>query len=194
MEEKIKNNIIISAELIEQRIFLIRGEKVILDFHLARLYGVPTKSLNLAVKRNIKRFPPDFVFQLTQDEYEQVEAALRFQIETSKSPRGGRRYLPYVFTEHGAIMAASILNSQRAVDASIYVVRAFVHLRNLLATHKELAHKLTELEQRILKHDAEIQTIIKTLRQLIQPPEKPKRQIGFRVEEPKPVYKVRRGK
>jgi hypothetical protein len=187
-----KRSDIILAELIEQNIFTIRGQKVMLDFHLARLYGVPTKSLNLAVKRNSSRFPEDFVFQLTTDEFGQVKAAMRFQFETSNTGRGGRRYLPYAFTEHGTIMAASVLNSPKAVEASIYVVRAFVKLRRFLASHAEIAHKLAELEQRIGTHDSHIQAIIKALRQLMAPPKKPRHKIGFRIEEPKAKYNIRR--
>ncbi len=184
---------IIPSELIEQRIYLIRGQRVMLDFHLAKLYGVPTKSLNLAVKRNANRFPADFSFRLTDEEFEQVKESLRFQFETSKAGRGGRRYLPNAFTEHGAIMLASVLTSPRAVEASIYVVRAFVRLRNLLSTHKELAQKLAELEQRISKHDSDIQAIVIAIRQLMTPPEPlPKRRIGFGVEEPKAAYKVKK--
>lgn len=183
---------IIPHEVIEQRIYFIRDQKVMLDVHLAQLYGVPTKSLNLAVKRNPNRFPTDFVFQLTQEEFREVETALRFQFETSKTGRGGRRYLPYAFTEHGAIMLASVLNSPRAIEASLYVVRAFVKLRTLLATHKELAQKLNELERKTAQHDADIHAIVKALRQLMTPPAKPKRRIGFRVGEPKAAYKLKR--
>jgi phage regulator Rha-like protein len=186
-----KKESIIPAKLIEQRIFMIRGQKVMLDFHLAEIYGVPTKSLNLAVRRNINRFPSDFVFKITKDEFDQVKEFLRFQSETSNSGRGGRRYLPYAFTEHGAIMLASVLNSPRAVQASIYVVRAFVRLREFLSTHKELAQKLTELERRIGKHDKAIQAIVETIRQLMRPPEKPKRKIGFRVEEKRKHYRTK---
>ena len=134
---------------IEEQIFLVRGQKVLLDTDLAALYGVEVRALNQAVKRNEERFPPDFVFQLTAEENE----GLRSQIVISKSSRGGRRYAPYAFTEHGAIMAASVLNSPRAVEMSIYVVRAFLRLRETLATHKELAAKLAELEQRLETHD-----------------------------------------
>jgi hypothetical protein len=187
-----KKESIVPAELIEKRIFMIRGQKVMLDFHLAEIYGVPTKSLNLAVKRNKNRFPTDFVFQINNDEFDHVKEFLRFQSETSNSGRGGRRYLPYVFTEHGAVMLASVLNSAQAVQASIYVVRAFVRLREFLSTHKELAQKLEELEQKVGKHDKAIQAIVETIRQLMQPPEKPKRKIGFRVEEKKRRYGTKR--
>ena len=147
-----KKESIIPAKLIEQRIFMIRGQKVMLDFHLAEIYGVPTKSLNLAVRRNINRFPSDFVFKITKDEFDQVKEFLRFQSETSNSARGGRRYLPYVFTEHGAIMAANVLKTKRAVQMSIFVVRAFIRLREIAITHRELAEKLKELEQKVGKH------------------------------------------
>jgi hypothetical protein len=169
---------------IENQIYLVRGQKVLLDPDLAALYGVKVRALIQAVKRNEKRFPPDFVFQLTAQENE----ALRSQIVISKSSRGGRRYAPYAFTEHGAIMAASVLNSPRAVEMSIYVVRAFLRLRETLATHKALASKLAELEQRLETHDHKIIEIIKAIRMLTAPPEKPVRQIGFRpdaVSKPK---------
>src|SRR5687767_168242 len=125
----------------------IRGERVILDSDLAAIYGVETKALNRAVKRNLERFPFDFVFQLTKKEV----GALRHQFGTSSS-HGGRRYLPYAFTEHGAIMAANVLNSKQAVEMSVFVVRAFVKLRDTLATHKELAEKLSELERKVGTH------------------------------------------
>ena len=161
---------------IENQIFLVRGQKVLLDADLATLYGVEVKALNQAVKRNEERFPPDFVFQLTAEENE----ALRSQTVTSKSSRGGRRYAPYAFTEHGAIMAASVLSSPRAVEMSIFVVRAFLRLRETLATHKALAAKLAELEQRLETTDHKIVEIVKAIHVLAMPPEKPARQIGFR--------------
>ena len=156
------------------------------DSGLVWLYQVETSNLNKAVKRNLNRFPRDFMFQLSQEEAQ----SLRFQIGMSKpgGGRGGRRYLPYAFTEHGAIMAASVLNSPRAVEMSIFVVRAFLRLRELLATHKELAAKLAELEQRLETHDHKIVEIIKAIHVLAMPPEKPARQIGFRpdaVSKPK---------
>jgi hypothetical protein len=169
---------------IENQIHLVRGQKVLLDADLAVLYNVEVRALIQAVKRNEKRFPSDFVLQLTAEENE----ALRSQNVISKSGRGGRRYAPYAFTEHGAIMAASVLNSPRAVEMSIYVVRAFLRLRETLATHKELAAKLTELEQRLETHDNTINEIIKAIHVLAMPPEKPVRQIGFRpnaVSKPK---------
>jgi hypothetical protein len=161
---------------IENQIHLVRGQKVLLDAGLAALYGVEVKALNQAVKRNEERFPPDFVFQLTAEENE----ALRSQTVTSKSRRGGHHSAPSAFTEHGANMAASVLNSPRAVEMSIFVVRAFLRLRETLATHKELAAKLAELEQRLETTDHRIVEIIKAIHVLAMPPEKPTRKIGFR--------------
>lgn len=137
--------LIASVEQIESRIFLIRGQKVMLDENLAALYGVETKRLNEQVRRNSGRFPEDFMFQLTVEEF----ADLRCQIATSNNPvgRGGRRSLPYAFTEHGAIMVASVLNSPRAIEASVQVVRAFVQLRQMLASNDELSRKLVALEK-----------------------------------------------
>lgn len=160
---------------IENQIVLVRGQKVLLDSDLAALYHVEVRALNQAVKRNAKRFPSDFVFQLTAEESE----ALRSQIVISKIGRGGRRYAPYAFTEHGAIMAASVLNSPRAVEMSIFVVRAFLRLREMLATNKALAAKLAELEQRLETTDLKIMEIIDAIHVLAMPPEKQARQIGF---------------
>ena len=160
---------------IENRIFLVRGQKVLLDSDLATLYGVLVRTLNQATKRNYKRFPPDFVFQLTAEE----NNSLRSHFVISNPSRGGRRYLPYAFTEHGAIMAASVLNSPRAVEMSVFVVRAFVRLRETLARHSVLAAKLAQLEQRLETHDKTISQIIKAIRTLMLPPEKPRRPIGF---------------
>jgi len=169
---------------IESQIFLVRGQKVLIDADLAALYGVEVRALNQAVSRNKNRFPADFVFRLNAKE----NSNLRSQIVISRSNHGGRRHLPYVFTEHGAIMAATVLNSQRAVEMSLFVVRAFVRLRETLAAHRALAVKLAELEQRLETHDAEINEIIDTIRALTALPEKPRRQIGFRpdmVSKPK---------
>jgi phage regulator Rha-like protein len=165
---------------IAQSIVLLRGQKVIVDADLAALYGVPTKRFNEQVRRNLERFPADFMFQVTQTEWD----ALRSQFATLKAGRGQhRKYLPYAFTEHGAIMAATILNSPRAIEVSVYVVRAFVGLREMLSGHKELALRLNELEQRIEhkleSHDQAITGVLHALRELMKPPEKPKRPIGF---------------
>ena len=174
MKKKTTQAIIPSGK-IESRILLIRGHRMMLDSDIAELYGVSTRRLNEQVKRNQHRFPADFMFQLTDNE----ARALRSQIATSKKERGGRRYRPYAFTEHGAIMVASVLNSRRAVEVSVYVVRAFVRLREMLSARKELARKLSELEKRIQGHDEEIVTLVEAIRELMEPPEKPGRQIGF---------------
>ena len=165
--------LIVSPERIVHAILLMRGQRVILDSDLAKLYGVTTKRLNQQVRRNNDRFPPDFMFQLTAEETE----VLRSQFATSNQGRGGRRYAPYVFTEHGAIMAASVLNSPRAIDVSVQVVRAFVKLREMLATHKDLARKLEELER---KYDAQFKVVFDAIRQLMAPPPEPNRgKFGF---------------
>lgn len=170
-----KTSAIVLVERIQSRILLVRGHKVMLDSYLAELYGVTVKRLNEQVKRNRERFPADFMFQLTSEETKN----LRSQIATSKQRRGGRRYRPYGFTEHGAIMAASVLNSPRAIEVSVYVVRAFVKLREMLRTHKELARKLAELEKRMEGHGEEITALFEAIHQLMEPPEKPSKRIGF---------------
>jgi hypothetical protein len=174
---------IVPYELIESKIVLIRGHRVILDFSLAEIYGTTTKRLNEQIQRNIKRFPEDFRFQLTPAE----EKSLRSQFATSKG-RGGRRYLPFAFTEYGAIQAANAVNTETAILASIAVVRAFVRIREMVSAHKELALKLAELERRLGGHDEEIKAIVDVIRQLMngmsQPEGEnssgPKKQIGFR--------------
>lgn len=171
-------NEFIPIERIERMILLIRGQKVMLDCDLAVLYGVTTKRFNEQVQRNRKRFPHDFMFQLTEEELQ----CLRSQIATSKERigRGGRRYLPYVFTEHGAVMAASVLNTTIAIEISVQVVRTFIRLREILATHKDLARKLDELEK---KYDGQFQVVFKAIKQLMMPPhEPPNKPMGFVVE------------
>jgi hypothetical protein len=174
---KDKKASIVPLEGVVSRIFLVRGQKVMLDADLAELYGVPTGRLNEQVKRNIDRFPPEFMFLLTKQEAE----FLRSQTAILKRGRGQhRKYLPYVFTEHGAIMAASVLDSERAVRVSIYVVRAFVQLREMLSSNKALARKLNELERKLVTHDRAITELIEAVRQIMTPPEpKKKRSIGF---------------
>lgn len=162
---------------VESKILVLRQHKVILDTDLAELYGVTVKRLNEQVKRNQERFPPDFMFQLTAGEQD----ALRSQIATSNEGRGGRRYLPYAFTEHGAIMAATVLNSERAVEMSVFVVRAFVRLREMLASNSELAAKIDELEQRLETHDTAIQDLLEAIKELMVPPEGPRGTIGFQL-------------
>ena len=166
-------NLTVAQELIEQKIYLIRGQKVMLDRDLARLYEVSTGRLNEQVKRNKKRFPEDFAFLLTRQEV----MILKSQIATSRW--GGRRKLPYAFTEQGVAMLSGVLNSERAILVNIAIMRAFVKLRQILSANKELAQKLRELEQRIEKHDTEIHAIFEAIRQLMAPLEKPKRSIGF---------------
>jgi phage regulator Rha-like protein len=162
---------------VESRILLLRHQRVILDADIAELYGVPVKVLNQQIKRNRRRFPPDFVFQLTTKEH----AALRSQIVTSNEGRGGRRYLPYAFTEHGAIMAATVLNSERAVEMSVFVVRAFVRLREMLATNRKLAGKIDELENRLDTHDSTITELIDAIKELMTPDDPPRKRIGFQL-------------
>jgi len=160
----------------ESRIFLIRDQRVILDSDLAELYGVEVKRLNEQVKRNASRFPDDFLMRLTPEEV----AELKPQIAASGSSHGGRRYLPYAFTEHGAIMAASVLNSVRAVEMSIFVVRAFVRMREALAANEQIMLKLTELESRVEGHDTSIQDVIEAIRELMEPLPATGRRIGFK--------------
>ena len=167
----------VPVEIIERRIYLARGHKVMLDTHLAELYGVETFNLNKAVKRNLDRFPSDFMFQVTREE----AASLRFQIGMSKpTGRGGRRTLPYVFTEQGVAMLSSVLSSKRAIQVNILIMRAFVKLREILATHKDLDRKLEEFEKKHQKHDIQIKAIFEAIQKLIEaPPSPPRRRIGF---------------
>jgi ORF6N domain len=198
---------IIPVQQIANAIHRVRGEKVLLDFDLATLYGVPTKTLNQAVKRHATRFPEDFMFQLSAEE----TRFLRSQFVTAKSQavdnqwilpnwsqfvtssrkHRGRRYRPYAFAEQGVAMLSSVLNSERAVKVNIAIMRAFVKLRQTLETSRELAHKFSELEKRLCKHDEEIGAILEAIRQLMAPPEKPRREIGFHVREKAPRYRTR---
>ncbi len=164
---------VVPVERIERSIFLIRGQKVILDTDLAGLYGVPTKVLIQAVKRNIRRFPSDFMFLLTRQEV----TILRSQFVTSRW--GGRRYLPHAFTEQGVAMLSSVLNSERAVQVNIEIMRAFIRLRQILTSHKELAQKLEQLERKVASHDVHIQSLFEAIRQLMTPSPAPRRRIGF---------------
>jgi hypothetical protein len=183
----------IPIENLDRLIYEIRGQKVMLDQDLAELYGATTKAFNQAVKRNVDRFPEDFAFQLTHQEV----ASLRSQSVTSKG-RGGRRYLPYAFTEHGAIMAANVLNSPRAAQMSVFVVRAFVKMRAVLSDSRELARKLAalekELKDRLNVHEAAIVTILQRVMAIIDPPTlpepPPKKGIGFQVKERSRRYRA----
>jgi hypothetical protein len=190
------NEMPLQIDQIGSMIRTIRGQKVILDADLALIYGVPTKILNKAVKRNLERFPYDFILQFTREELEN----LRFQFGTS-SLHGGRRYLPYAFTENGAIMAANVLNSPEAVRMSVFVVRAFVKMRDLLGGTKELARQLADLEKKLTARlDVHESVIVDVLRRVMEildppplPPEPPKRRIGFHVEpEAKPGSKAKK--
>lgn len=162
----------VPSERIVNKIYVVRGTKVMLDSDLAALYGVPTKQLNLAVRRNKRRFPDDFMFRLTNMEAE----ALRSQIETSKG-RGGRRYLPYAFTEQGVAMLSSVLNSERAIRVNIQIIRTFNRLRELLATHAQLRRKIEAMER---TYDKRFRVVFTALRELLGPAKEPKRDIGFR--------------
>jgi hypothetical protein len=165
------------ASFVESRICLLRHQRVILDVDLAQLYGVPVRQLNQQMKRNRDRFPADFVFQLTAKETK----ILRSQFVISSDSHGGRRYTPYAFTEHGAIMAATVLNSERAVQVSVLVVRAFVRLREMLTTDRRLAAKLHELEGRLNTHDSAIVGLFKTIRHLTTPKAPRRVRIGFQL-------------
>ncbi len=182
---------------LESAVHLIRGQRVMFDSDLAAIYRVTTKRLNEQVKRNRSRFPEDFAFQLTAKDIEDLRSqiatsSLRSQFATSKR-KGGRRYLPWVFTEHGALMLASVLNSEIAVQASVRVVRAFVRLREMVAANAQLAAKLEELERRFDSHDEAIANLFAALKQLVAPSEQPKRrEIGFHVRENAGRYRVRK--
>ena len=168
---------------IESRILLIREQKVMLDRDLAALYGVETKVLKQAVRRNIDRFPSDFMFELSDSEFK----ILRSQFVTSSSPQwGGARYTPMVFTEQGVAMLSSVLRSKRAVQVNIEIMRAFVRLRQMMAAHKDLERKLASLEK---KYDKQFKVVFEAIRALMSPPEKSRKKIGFEVKEPKAKYR-----
>lgn len=167
-------NAIVPVEIIEKKILLIRGKRVLLDSDLAEMYGVEVKHLKRQVRRNIDRFPPDFMFELSKEEYQ----SLRRQFGTFKKGEHVK-YLSYAFTEQGVAMLSSVLKSKKAVQVNIAIMRVFVKLREILSTHKELAHKLSLLERRIEKHDKEIRGIFEAIRHLMAAPVKPKRRIGF---------------
>jgi hypothetical protein len=171
----------VPIERIEKRIFLLRGHKVMLDADLAKLYEVETRVLIQAVSRNSSRFPDDFMFRLSNEE----SSALRSQVVISNKGRGGRRYLPYAFTEQGIAMLSSVLNSERAITVNIQIIRTFVRLRELLATYKDLAWKLEALEK---KHDAQFKIVFDAIRQLMAAPEPKEKRIGFRIREREARY------
>ncbi|MDO9289668.1 MAG: ORF6N domain-containing protein [Thermodesulfovibrionales bacterium] len=173
---------LIPVEIIEKKIYLIRNQKVMLSSDLADLYGVEPKVLIQAVKRNIERFPADFMFQLSNQEF----VNLKSQIVTS-SWGGIRRANPYAFTEQGIAMLSSVLRSKRAIEVNIHIMRAFVKLRELMATHKDLARKLADMEK---KYDAQFKVVFDAIRQLMTPPEPKKRKIGFEVRESRAKYRA----
>ncbi len=170
---------------VDQLIFLVRGHRVMLDRDLATLYGVETRVLNQAVRRNLDRFPDDFLFSLTREEVRSIS-----QIVISSGIKFSKHV--FAFTEQGVAMLSSVLNSPRAVQVNIEIMRAFVRLREVTATNRELAQKLAELEQRIASHDEEIQTIFEAIRQLMTPPEPPRKEIGFHIKEDSVPYRVTR--
>jgi len=187
-----EKSVSIPVESIVSKIVPLRGKKVLLDRDLAELYGVETGMLNRAVKRNFERFPKDFMFQLSVEEWD----LLRCQSGISKPGRGGRRYLPYAFTEHGSVMAANILKSSRAVQISVFVVRAFVKMREILIEQRDLAKKLRDLEERLTErldiHETAIVEVLRQVMTLLTPPQnapvKPKKKIGFEVKEHRGRY------
>ena len=174
-------------ETVENTIHLVRGKRVMLDSDLAAIYGVSTMRLNEQVRRNLKRFPSDFAFRLTRQEF----TVLISQFAISKKGRGGRRTLPWAFTEHGAIMLASILKSDIAVEASVRVVRAFVRLREIVSANAGLAAKFAQLERRLDSHDEAIAQLFAAIRQLLAPPPEKKREIGFHVRERQARYRAK---
>lgn len=176
-----------SVQLIERRIYLIRGQKVMIDFDLAELYGVPTKRLNQQVTRNKSRFPEDFMFQLTKQEAESLRSqfatskgGLRSQFATSKTGRGGRRYLPYAFTEQGVAMLSSVLNSEQAIEVNIAIMRAFVRLREMLDTNEELNRKFVAVIRKLSTHDKYFRVVFDELKKLTEKTPSSGRQIGFK--------------
>ena len=175
---KKKTDIAIPDEIIMNKILIIRGKKVMIDTDLAELYGVTTKRLNEQVKRNIKRFPEDFMFQLTQQEKESLIEHIVHLNKLKFSPN-----LPFVFTEHGAVMLASVLNSERAIEVNIQIVRIFTQIREMLLTNKDILLKLEQLENNVTRHNKEIQYIFEALKQLLNPTAEPRKRIGYRTRD-----------
>ncbi len=179
MSKKPSTEILVAPDRIQQMVHVVRGQRVMLDFDLAQLYGVPTSSLNQAVQRNLDRFPDDFAFPLTQQEF----TNLMSQIVISSSGHGGRRKLPRAFTEHGVAMLSSVLRSPTAVRVNIEIMRIFVRLRRLVATPGELVEQLTQLAETVRLHDGQIKAIAQVLNKLMERPVEPPRPIGFHVHE-----------
>jgi YesN/AraC family two-component response regulator len=177
---------VVSVQLIERRIYLIRGHKVMIDVDLAELYGVPTKRLNERVRRNSKRFPEDFMFQLTESEAE----SLRSQFATSKAGRGGRRTLPYVFTEQGAAMLSTVLNSEQAIEVNIMIMRSFVKLRQMLESNEELNRKFAVVIRKLSTHDKIFKVVFDELKRLTEQPTPTRKQIGIQ-DRQEIIHKLR---
>ena len=177
---------LVPVELIQSKIVVVRDERIMLDRDLAELYGVETKQLKRAVRRNKDRFPPDFMFALTKKEVND----LRCHFGTSSW--GGTRYAPMAFTEQGVAMLSSVLNSKRAIEVNVLIMRAFVQLRKMISSQTELTRKLDQLEKHIAEHDEQIVAIFEAIRQLMTPPDRPEKKIGFEVKEPKAIYGKRR--
>ncbi len=178
MAKAATKSLLIPDEAVINKILFLRGKKVMIDKDISELYGVSTKRLNEQVKRNKKRFPEDFTFQLTQEEKDEVVANCDHLKNLKYSPN-----LPFVFTEHGAVMLASILNSDRAIEVNIQIVRIFTQMREMLSTNKDILLKLEQLENKVMHHDDDIKMIFEALKQLLNPPQEPRRRIGFRREE-----------
>ena len=177
-ERVMSNKLLVPAESVITKIVVIKNQKVILDRDLAALYGVETRALKQAVRRNIKRFPVDFMFQLTKEEFHNW----RSQTVMSKADEKGLRYYPFAFTEQGVAMLSSVLKSERAIEVNILIMRAFVKLREIISTHKKVEEKLKDLESKLKEHDDQIVEIVQVINQLIAPPETPKKKIGFTID------------
>jgi hypothetical protein len=171
---KANRSMILADEVIVTKIYYIRGHKIMLDADLAELYQVPTKRLNEQVKRNIGRFPGDFMFQLTENEFENLRS------QNATSSWGGRRVAPYAFTEHGVLMLSSVLNSERAIKVNIQIMRIYTKMREMLLTNQEILLKLEQLERKVDDHDQAIRVIFEYLKQLLNPPQEPRPRVGFR--------------
>ena len=174
-QNPVADSLPLSLDLVKRRIYIVRGQEVVLASDLAELYQVPTKTLNLAVKRNSERFPADFVFQLTKEEHSNLilqfaTSSLRFQSETSKIGRGGRRYLPYAFTEHGVAMLSSVLKSKRAIQMNIFIIRAFIELRKMLVSHEQISRRLQKVEGKINLYGQVLTGVVADIKRIKNPP------------------------
>ena len=178
-KKNLTTGLAMSVQIIERKIYLIRGHKVMIDIDLAELYGVATRTLNQQVQRNLKRFPEDFMFQLTKEEAE----ILRSQFVTSRSTHGGRRFLPYAFTEHGVAMLSSVLNSERAIEVNISIMRAFIRLRQMLESNEALNRKFAALIRKLATHDQYFKVVFDEIKKLAEQTSSPRKQIGFRADD-----------